>query len=366
MSDDVRNNDSFSLPCISSSCLKNEEGKHFKATENHVSNLVEEMIEVTCKNLSKQVETVSNIADNLKKIDRCKSEKTSNVNGENDTPVRRSNRIRRSVVKKDEFISPRSKKSNKTKSSTLEASNTDSNNNPNEMLSKTNPDKSLSSKGQKLQKEEKKQKGLQVNSKRSAQPEKKKTTRKKKCTKNEDVSSNNINYECESKKCEIPDTSSELLATSDHKHPDTDINTECNKVNNIALSKANEEQNCEVNDKSSESCNIKPVKVKSRWWRSSELEAVKNSKSVNTDSTVTSCINKIETSDSPLTIPVQMAATVISVKMELNDSLLIPTVQIKDEVSEEPKLEEKKHDTTEDTKPPPYDHIEENIYRFER
>lgn len=372
MSDKFRNNNTSSQPCSSESGFKNETREHSKVTKNHISKLVEEMIEVTCKNLSKQVETTLCISNNVKKEQKVSN--SANVTGESDMPVRRSNRIRRSVVKKDEFITPRSKKTNKTSKNnetnslkiTSESNDTDSNNNPSDILSKANTDKSLSNKVLKPPKVEKKQKSLQGCNKRSVQAEKKKPTRKKKCAKNEDISNNNINNDNESIKSEKLDTSPELQISSDCKVSDNDTNSENIKAENNTLSKTGEDQNCEMNDKSSESCNIKPVKVKSRWWRSSELEAVKNSESVNTDNIVASCAIKIEITDSPLTTNSQTAVTAISIKTEPNDSPLIPTVKIKEEISKEPIIDDKKNDPTDNVKLPSYDHIEENIYRFER
>lgn len=371
MSDNVGTNNSSSLLCPSQSGFKNEKEKHPKVTKNHISKLVEEMIEITCKNVSKEVETTLCISNKNKKEQKFSN--SANVTVESDMPVRRSNRIRRSVVKKDEFVTPRSKKTNKT-SKNIETNNlkiasetddTDSNNNPSDILSKDNTDKSPSNKVHKSSKAEKKQKSLQGSDKRSVQAEKKKPTRKKKCAKNEDISNDNINNDNESKS-EKSDTSSELQIASDSKASDNDTNSEYIKAENNALSKTGEDQNCEMNDKSSESCNIKPVKVKSRWWRSSELEAVKNSESVTTDNIVAPCAIKVETTDSPLTICAQTAVTAISIKTEPNDSPLIPTVKIKEEMPKEPVIDDKKTDSTDNANSPSYEHIEENIYRFER
>lgn len=372
MSDNIRKNNSSSLRCSSESGFKNETEEHSKVTKNHISKLVEEMIEVTCKNVSKEVETTLCISNNVKKEQKVSN--SANVTVESDMPVRRSNRIRRSVVKKDEFITPRSKKTNKTSKNnetnnlkiTSESNDTDSNNNPSDILSKANTDKSPSNKVHKPPKVEKKQKSLPSSNKRSVQAEKKKPTRKKKCAKSEDISNNNLNNDNESVKSEKLDTSPELQIASDCKVSDNDTNSECIKTENNILSKTGEDQNCEMNDKSSESCNIKPVKVKSRWWRSSELEAVKNSECVTTDNIVASCAIKIEITDSPLTTPAQTAASAISIKAEPNDSPLIPTVKIKEEISKEPIMDDKKSDSTDNANSPSYEHIEENIYRFER
>lgn len=361
---------------------------HSDVSQKEISQIIFEMVEITSKQLSESNERNSVelgtqiITDSqVKEIVEQKPQNNVNVIAENDLPVRRSNRIRKSAVKKDEFVVPRTKKANRyhktsdamnlklTEKNMSNVKNTHKNNesspnlkpvevdlkqalcgkNINEPSNKVLSNKFSKSKESKPCKVQKvKQKAMQ-NEKRNAQTEKKKPLRqKKKCDKSRestDSSTDNIDSECKK------DEKSEILTSQPQTLPSSKIldnvsNPDDNKSENILHeAKSSDDHNCDTVEKLPESSNTKPVKVKSRWLRCSELEAVMNSESVNSEGTVSlaSAISEI-------------------VEIQPNEGGL---ETVKEEIPEEVITEDAKVFCL-DSASPIYDHIEENIYRFNR
>lgn len=326
-----------------------------------------------------------------------KSDDKSSVN-ENDVPVRRSNRIRRSVVRKDEFVTPRpSKKSNKNQR-TFETSNQkiivtetknslNENNNVGEILDKVLLDNNKTIKGDtKFPKEDvsetstkilqekhlkcksgKKSKTDKVNkkvpqiSKQLIQGEKKKT-RKRKTNITISDSEDGIKNASESvvkneEKC-IAFTEPDSLVVACTKLLNSVSESESKSETQIGSIKQNKDQVYQTDDqgsdKSVDSCNIKPVKVKSRWWRSSELEAVKNSESVNCDKLISVVKTEVDETN-----------VIEEIENGVKPSVII-NVEDENKVSRDSPIPQAALEVSEDTAPPQYDHIDENIYRFNR
>lgn len=347
-------------------------------TESHVFEVVTKMVDITCNNITEHAfeAQMGMPASCVTEYQKRAEQKYDNLNvtGENDVPVRRSNRIRKSVVKTDEIATPRSKKINKSNKNTDEGSlkiiNSESkisnpDKNSNETSSQTISEKQPKSRGNKSPKTEKnKKRGLQTE-KSSTQSEKKKPTRKKKCNKNEDTSDNNSNSiivddddDDDLKAKEKSENVCEMPESSQNKKLE---NSNYNRSDNVSP-KVNNDHTSDT-DKSPESSIVKPVKLKSRWCRSSELEAVQNSE-INFDNSEALLSIKTEPVDIPSTATVDTLSTTISIKEEPVEMPFETIVKIKEEPPDEPKVEVKKE--SENLAPPIYDHIEENIYRFNR
>ncbi|XP_054709300.1 histone-lysine N-methyltransferase SETD2-like [Uloborus diversus] len=162
--------------------------------------------------------------------------------------------------------------------------------------------------------------------------------------------------------------------------------TESKKVSEISSNVSANEPPLDVNSKTLET-NPKPVKMKSRWWRSSELEGVLSTDSLNSNSAIT--VVSSETSNDLIDVETiddktDSEANIKCIDIDLNVDIQKPedSIEVKNEPSSDIKSEKdsisnaatqpiSKVDDVEPDEPkenikPVYDHIEENIYRFAR
>ncbi|GIY58904.1 histone-lysine N-methyltransferase SETD2 [Caerostris darwini] len=335
--------------------------------------------------VSEMVEIISKVgSEKFFYNDNSKQESSSD---NKDLPIRRSSRIKRLSVKLDSFDKKgNTKKSKTTKDS--ESKSKDENfalnneemspqndnissksydqvtNVKSETLSDSNisnmSDETKNQKGNKrvkkrqLSKSEKEKKDNSKNDKKKTS-----TRRKKQMT---DAVENSINeviddvvnssLTCENSELmpeNISVTSSSLIPCSvvvdnmNYANPVPDTVSDSTKQEDI--------QSHECKDKFSENSNLKPVKVKSRWWRSSELEGV-----LNTESTIPVVESAEFTTDSEISV------TELATQTPINESKK-ETEDQNGSIQKET-YKELSSDIISTKEKPDYEHIDENIYRF--
>ncbi|GBN87625.1 Histone-lysine N-methyltransferase SETD2, partial [Araneus ventricosus] len=349
-----------------------------------VNELISDMVEVTSKQFE---ECNSDFRDNEINCSPKQESSGSEINCDNkDLPVRRSSRIKHLTVQQDKVKKKNGSKQNKSiknseskpidencrsppKEESIQIdvvsskSGDEISDSKNEVLSDSNKNSKLE--GAKSQKVKRAQK--RVSSKfekedtklEKSKTDKKKPTRKKKQNLTESVESSIdkviddvINA---SLIWEDPDTKSEILPLSNTTPCSVvvdNLNSEIQvpEISNNST-KQNDILNQDIKDKQSESNSLKPVKVKSRWWQSSKLEGVLSAETTNPSAestTVAQQLPIIESTTPPLT-----SESKVDSKDQNN---LIPNENCKEFMDTVVSTTEK----------PAYDHIDENIYRFER
>ncbi|GIY85988.1 histone-lysine N-methyltransferase SETD2 [Caerostris extrusa] len=335
--------------------------------------------------VSEMVEMISKVGNEKFSIynDNSKQESFSD---NKDLPIRRSSRIKRLSVKLDSF----DKKGNTKKSKTTKDSESKSKDENfalnNEEMSPQNDNISSKSSDQvtnvksetlsdsnisNMSDETKNQKGNKRVKKRqlsksekekkdSSKNDKKKTStrRKKQMT---DAVENSINEVIDdvvnsSLTCENSELVPENISvTSSSLIPCSVVVDNMNYANLVPdtvsdSTKQEDIQSHECKDKFSENSNLKPVKVKSRWWRSSELEGV-----LNTESTIL-----VESGE--FTTDSEISVTELATQTPVNES----KKKTEDQNGSVQKETYKRlsSDIISTKEKPDYEHIDENIYRF--
>ncbi|GFT66795.1 histone-lysine N-methyltransferase SETD2 [Nephila pilipes] len=352
----------------------------FRMSHNVVNELVFEMVDITTKHFEEKISDY--FTDNSNNFSR---ETSSNETNENkDLPVRRSTRIKRLSVKQnsvDKKSNARQSKSNKiTENKVVREENhavvveeesveiiisnknndigTDTKNEASDAI-KNDGTKNVKMK-RAFRKSQSKSEKHDSKSEKS-KIDKKKNSRKKKQSMSDSLESSIDKVIDEvikaSANCEDSESASEqpLIATP---------TTPCSVVviNNIPSEikvpdilnnsmKQNDNQNQDSKDKQLENNNLKPVKVKSRWWRSSELEGVLNTETtIPIESTTVAQENPVPELVSP------------KIKEEV-DNVEIENCNVAHNENLCKELDNVYISTGEK---PIYEHIEENIYRFAR
>ncbi|XP_055933527.1 histone-lysine N-methyltransferase SETD2-like isoform X2 [Argiope bruennichi] len=349
-----------------------------------VNQLLSDMVEVTSKHFE---EHNSGLCDNEINCSPKQESSGNEINCDNkDLPVRRSSRIKHLTVQQDKVKKKIGSKQNRSiknsESKPIEENHQSSPkeeniqidvvsskgsdeilNSKNEVLSDSNKDdKHEGAKSQKINKRSQRRgsaKSEKEDTKfEKSKTDKKKSTRKKKYNLTEsvensidkvidDVINASLNYEDSVTKSEILP----IIITTPCSVVVDDLQNEIRvpEISNNST-KQSDNQNLDIKEKQSESNCLKPVKVKSRWWQSSKLEGVLNTETTDTVAESTTVAQQLPTLES--TTPLLTSES----KVDSSDqnSLILNENCI--EVL----------DTVISTEKPDYEHIDENIYRFER
>lgn len=346
-----------------------------------VAALVKELVEVTTNHYLE--EKVS-----CDKVNKCQTTSelkesandASNSTNSEELPVRRSSRIQRLSVQGEGKKKGNKKESKQSKNAkvtgviekeasdvakqsaqvvTPEVSETDVA--PNE--SDSNSAKSKDETPKKVQKRVPKKEEKEViksNEKNKSDIKVKRTYNKKKKLSTPELEKSIDQVICDVISASVIDADPPKESTTDDLHEIPSIGDDSSLPNetqtvDVSVSsntKPNDAENPDCKDKPTEDSNPKPVKLKSRWCRSSELEAVLNTEVSSVPEAITSVLQN----------PV--------------DDIVAPSVTVEPSVTEKMETDEQqfkmddnsvvKNETKATVERPVYEHIDDNIYRFTR
>ncbi|GFX81565.1 histone-lysine N-methyltransferase SETD2 [Trichonephila clavipes] len=346
----------------------------FKMSHDMVNELVFEMVDITTKNFE---ENVSDIVTDTKVNCNLKQETSSNETNENkDLPVRRSTRIKRlsvrqnsvdkknnaKQIKNDKMIENKVKEENNYLVLKEESIQIDTSSKNHDHVSNKKSEASDINKNDETKNQKAKRRKSQSKSEKSKIDKKKTGVRKKKQNMSDSLESSIDKVIEEVVNSSVNCEDSEL--TSEKPFIATATTTPCSVVviknvpNEIKVPvilnndiKQNDNQNQDCKDKQLESNNSKPEKVKSRWWRSSELEGVLNTESTTPiDSITVAQENPVPESVSPKINEVDNVEVGNQNNGTCNENIYNDVENLCISTDEKPN----------------YEHIEENIYRFAR